>query len=63
MITAEKWKAPELPADIPGGDMPGDKIQIEQNHIDRQAIRNYRMSKYPLDSKPTIPPNNPTNYP
>ena len=27
------WTAPEVPADIPHGDMPGDKIQINDGHI------------------------------
>ena len=28
-----KWKAPELPGEIPHGDMPGDKICIGEEHI------------------------------
>ena len=27
------WKAPELPGNIPHGDMPGDKICIGEEHI------------------------------
>ncbi len=38
MITAEKWKAPELPADIPGGDMPGDKIKIGKDHVQKAQL-------------------------
>lgn len=29
----EKWTLPEVPANIPHGDMPGDKIQIGEEHI------------------------------
>ena len=28
-----QWNLPEVPADIPHGDMPGDKIRIETDHI------------------------------
>ena len=33
MISIEKWTAPKLPAKIQHGDMPGDKVHIEEVHI------------------------------
>ena len=32
-IDLAEWKAPELCEDMPHGDMPGDKIRIEESHI------------------------------
>lgn len=29
---AEFWDAPEIPVDIPHGDMPGDKVEIKEEH-------------------------------
>ena len=29
------WTPPAVPADIPRGDMPGDKIQIGEEHIQK----------------------------
>lgn len=33
-----KWTAPEVPENIPQGDMPGDKIQIGASHLSKAAI-------------------------
>ena len=27
------WTAPALPEEIPHGDMPGDKVEIDENHV------------------------------
>ena len=27
------WKAPVIPSDIPHGDMPGDKVEINEGHV------------------------------
>lgn len=32
------WSAPEIGQDIPHGDMPGDKVEIGQDHIDKSKI-------------------------
>jgi alpha-galactosidase len=32
------WKAPALPKEIPHGDMPGDKVQIEETHIAKAGV-------------------------
>ncbi len=32
-IDLEKWSAPELRQDMPHGDMPGDKIRIDEGHV------------------------------
>ena len=32
-FSPDTWTAPEVPADIPHGDMPGDKINIDEGHI------------------------------
>ena len=32
------WTAPELPEDIPHGDMPGDKVCIDEDHIRKAAL-------------------------
>ena len=32
-FNAEAWKAPEVTPDIPHGDMPGDRINIDEGHI------------------------------
>jgi hypothetical protein len=32
------WKAPEIPADIPHGDMPGDKVEIGADHIAKATL-------------------------
>ncbi len=34
----ENWQAPELREDMPHGDMPGDKIRIEDSHIQKAAV-------------------------
>jgi alpha-galactosidase len=34
----EGWKAPALPDEIPHGDMPGDKVQIEESHIKKAGV-------------------------
>lgn len=33
-----EWKAPEVPENIPHGDMPGDKIHIDQGHVDKMSL-------------------------
>lgn len=33
IIDGGNWKAPEIPASIPHGDMPGDKVEIGEVHI------------------------------
>lgn len=39
IIDMEKeWTAPEIPAQISHGDMPGDKVQIESVHIQKAAV-------------------------
>lgn len=35
---ATQWQAPEVPKDIPHGDMPGDKVNISEDHIRRCGI-------------------------
>ena len=35
---SNKWKAPELPATIDHGDMPGDKVSISGEHIKKSEI-------------------------
>ena len=35
---AKEWKAPEVSADIPHGDMPGDKVEIGEEHIRKSQI-------------------------
>ena len=35
MTSVDKWIAPEVPEKIPHGDMPGDKIHIEDAHIEK----------------------------
>ncbi len=32
------WEAPALPADIPHGDMPGDKVEIGESHIMKAGV-------------------------
>ena len=32
-ILRQPWTAPAVPADIPHGDMPGDKVVIGEGHI------------------------------
>ena len=32
-VLSSEWKAPALPAEIPHGDMPGDKVSINTGHI------------------------------
>lgn len=34
----QKWQAPEIPAKIPHGDMPGDKVEIYEGHIAKAKI-------------------------
>ena len=34
----EEWKAPELCDDMPHGDMPGDKIRIEESHEAKASV-------------------------
>ena len=29
------WSVPEITADIPHGDMPGDKVEIGESHIEK----------------------------
>ena len=36
--TIENWKPPEVPADIPHGDMPGDKVEINEGHIEKANL-------------------------
>lgn len=33
-----EWSAPDLPKDIPHGDMPGDKVQISHEHIEKSNV-------------------------
>jgi alpha-galactosidase len=35
---AETWSIPEIGQDIPHGDMPGDKVEIGQDHINKSKI-------------------------
>lgn len=38
-ITENKnWLCPEIPADIPHGDMPGDKVEIGEEHIKKSSL-------------------------
>ena len=46
----EKWTAPVLPEKIPCGDMPGDKIQIGEEHI-RKAQTIFPVLKEIIDSR------------
>lgn len=32
------WQAPELPEEIPHGDMPGDKVEINEGHIKKAGL-------------------------
>lgn len=32
------WRIPAIPPDIPAGDMPGDKVQINDTHIEKAGI-------------------------
>ena len=32
-IFSREWSAPALPAEIPHGDMPGDKVSINESHV------------------------------
>ncbi|MBR4670721.1 MAG: adenylylsulfate kinase [Butyrivibrio sp.] len=34
----DSWTAPELPKNIPHGDMPGDKVEINEGHIKKANI-------------------------
>ena len=34
----EHWCPPEVPADIPHGDMPGDKVEINEGHIEKADL-------------------------
>ncbi len=34
----KNWKPPEIPENIPHGDMPGDKVEIGQGHIDKANL-------------------------
>ena len=34
-IDLNNWQAPELSPDMPHGDMPGDKIKIDDGHIQK----------------------------
>jgi hypothetical protein len=40
------WKAPEIPADIPHGDMPGDKVEIGVDHIAKAALVYGELREY-----------------
>ncbi|WP_312426422.1 adenylylsulfate kinase [Lacrimispora sp.] len=35
IVESKQWDAPDIPADIPHGDMPGDKIEIGKIHIEK----------------------------
>ncbi len=37
-IDPKTWKAPEVSGDIPGGDMPGDKIRIGEDHVRKAQL-------------------------
>lgn len=34
----DSWRPPAIPEDIPHGDMPGDKVEIGQGHIDKANL-------------------------
>lgn len=34
----QSWQPPEVPADIPHGDMPGDKVEINGGHIEKANL-------------------------
>lgn len=34
----QNWQPPEVPADIPHGDMPGDKVEINEGHIEKANL-------------------------
>lgn len=37
-ILKQPWVAPNLPAEIPHGDMPGDKVSIQEGHIQKAGV-------------------------
>ena len=37
-ICKQPWVAPILPAEIPHGDMPGDKVSIQEGHIQKAGV-------------------------
>ena len=37
-MLAKNWTAPALPAEIPHGDMPGDKVSIHEGHLQKAAV-------------------------
>ena len=62
----EKWIPPAIPEDIPHGDMPGDKVKIEQRHIGIANLifprlleeikeRIERLERIEVDSEDLIP--------
>lgn len=38
IVKSKQWAAPDIPEDIPHGDMPGDKIEIGKIHIEKANI-------------------------
>lgn len=37
-IQPEKWIRPSLPSDIPHGDMPGDKVHVDETHAAKMSL-------------------------
>lgn len=36
--TIDSWQPPEIPSEIPHGDMPGDKVEINEGHIEKANL-------------------------
>lgn len=48
----QEWNAPEIPDDIPHGDMPGDKVKIEKEHIQKsKTVFNELLKLLPNELK------------
>ncbi len=37
-IDSSRWQAPQVPENIPHGDMPGDKVHVDQSHVDKMSL-------------------------
>ena len=37
-LLLENWEAPKLPKVIPQGDMPGDKVEIDEHHVSKAKL-------------------------
>ena len=35
---AKNWQPPVIPSDIPHGDMPGDKVEINEGHVKKANV-------------------------